>query len=220
MTQLNFEQARFNMIEQQVRPWEVLDQRILDLLLQVPREEFVPATYRNLAFADISVPLAHDQVMMAPKVEGRLLQSLMLTPTDQVLEIGTGSGFMTALLAKSASHVESVDIFSDFVETAAVKLQALNVANVTLAVGDAANGWKTDSRYDVIVLTGSVPLLKAHFQEQLNIWGRLFVIVGEDPAMQAQLITRLSEHEWHVDVLFETSIPSLIGASQPERFVF
>ncbi|OQW91008.1 MAG: protein-L-isoaspartate O-methyltransferase [Thiotrichaceae bacterium IS1] len=220
MTQLNFEQARFNMIEQQIRPWEVLDQRILDLLLQVPREEFVPTTYRNLAFADISVPLAHDQVMMAPKVEGRLLQSLMLTLTDRILEIGTGSAFMTALLAKSAQQVDSVDIFPDFVQEAAVKLKAIDVTNVTLAVGDAANGWQLDTRYDVVILTGSVPVLKSHFQEQLNLGGRLFAIVGEDPAMQAQLITRISEQEWYVEVLFETSVPPLIGAPQPERFIF
>ncbi|RKZ92034.1 MAG: protein-L-isoaspartate O-methyltransferase [Candidatus Parabeggiatoa sp. nov. 1] len=219
MAPLNVEQARFNMVEQQIRPWEVLEQRVLDLISDVPREEFAPTAYHSLAFADINIPLAHDQAMMSPKVEGRLLQALMLRPSDTVLEIGTGSGYLTALLAKSAKHVESVDIFEGFVKAAEVKLKALNINNVSLNTGDAINGWNTGTRYDVIVLTGSAPILKPHFQTQLNEGGRLFAIVGEEPVMQAQLIHRINENEWNMDALFETSLPPLLGAPEPNRFV-
>ena len=207
---MNIEQARFNMIEQQIRPWEVLDQQVLDLMSQVPREKFVPETYRHLAFTDTSIPLAHDQVMMSPKLEGRLLQALMLHPKDTVLEIGTGSGYLTALLAKSARHVDSVDIFEDLVNTADTQLNALNINNFSLNVGDAVNGWQTDTRYDVIVLTGSVPVLNPQLKEQLNEGGCLFAIVGEEPLMQAYLINRISEDEFDTEVLFETSLPPLV----------
>lgn len=215
---MNVAQARFNMIQQQIRPWEVLDERVLDLMQGLPRENFVPATYQNLAFADISIALAHDQVMMAPKVEGRLLQALQVKATDTVLEIGTGSGFVTALLAKCAKQVYTVDIYEDFVKAAQGKLAALNLNNVQFGTGDAIEGWKALPRYDVIAITGSVPVLKTHFQEQLNIGGRLFVVVGEDPVMEALLITRISEQQWTTESLFETSLPALIGAPTPKRF--
>ncbi len=218
MLQVNVEKARFNMINQQIRPWEVLDQRVLNLMSGVPRENFVPTAYHNLAFADINIPLAHDQVMMDPKTEGRLLQSLMLTPRDTVLEIGTGSGYLTALLAKSAKHVESVDIFEDFVKEAATKLSKLNINNVSLNTGDAVNGWNTDTHYDAIVLTGSVPLLAPHFLGQLNEGGRLFAIVSDAPAMQAQLISHVGGY-FYTEVLFETSLPPLLGAPGMARFV-
>jgi protein-L-isoaspartate(D-aspartate) O-methyltransferase len=220
MPQLNIEQARFNMIEQQIRPWDVLEQRVLDLISQVPREIFVPMAYRNLAFVDINIPLDNEQVMMSPKLEGRILQTLMLHPNDTVLEIGTGSGYLTALLAKFAKHVDSVDIFDDFVTTAADKLNALNINNVSLETGDAINGWKKNTHYDVIVLTGSVPVLKPHFQAQLTEGGCLFAIVGEEPIMQAQLIKRISEKEFELEVLFETSLPPLVGAPSEDGFVF
>jgi len=220
MPQLNIEQARFNMIEQQIRPWDVLEQRILDLISQVPREDFVPMAYRNLAFVDVNIPLAHEQVMMSPKLEGRILQTLMLHANDTVLEIGTGSGYLTALLAKLVKHVDSVDIFEEFVTTAADKLNALNIKNVSLETGDAINGWKRNTRYDVIVLTGSVPVLKPHFQAMLTEGGCLFAIVGEEPIMQAQLINRISEEEFDLEVLFETSFPPLVGAPCEEGFVF
>lgn len=221
MVPVSVEQARFNMIEQQIRPWEVLDQRVLNLFIEVPREEFVPTPYRNLAFVDVNIPLAHDQVMMTPNLEGRLLQALMLSPRDTVLEIGTGSGYLTALLARSARHVDSVDIFEDFVKTAEDKLKALNINNVSLNTGDAINGWNMDVRYDVIVLTGSVPSLKPSFQQQLNEGGCLFAIVGEEPIMQAVLINRINEKEWDREVLFETSLPPLLGApGRKSRFVF
>ncbi|ALG68008.1 methyltransferase domain-containing protein [Beggiatoa leptomitoformis] len=219
MSSMNVEQARFNMIEQQVRPWDVLDPRVLDAMTQTPRELFVPATYSVLAFADISIPLAHEQVMLSPKVQGRIAQSLLLDSNDTVLEIGTGNGYLTALLAKLADKVDSVDIFEEFTKTTAEKLHALGLNNVTLETGDAANGWKQDKRYDVIALTGSLPLLKPYWQEQLKIGGRLFAIVGESPIMQARVITRLSDKEWMTDYIFETDIPALLNAPQPSRFV-
>jgi protein-L-isoaspartate(D-aspartate) O-methyltransferase len=219
MSPFNFEQARFNMIEQQIRPWDVLDQRTLDLVAHVPREQFVPQDYRKLAFADINIPLAKGQVMMSPKVEARLLQALRLNPNDSVLEIGTGSGYFTALLAKAAKRVESVDIFPEFIQAAEVKLQALNINNVTLQVGDAINGWSTKMNYDVIVLTGSVPVLTSHFQDQLDEGGCLFAIVGEEPIMQAQLLTKVSQTETHLEVLFETVLPPLLGTVSPPRFI-
>jgi protein-L-isoaspartate(D-aspartate) O-methyltransferase len=216
MLQVQAETARFNMIEQQIRPWEVLDQRILDLMSDVPREDFVPMAYRNLAFVDISIPLAHEQTMMPPKLEGRLLQTLSITPKDTVLEIGTGSGYLTALLAKLAKHVDSVDIFDDFVKEAATKLNAFH--NISLNTGDAINGWNIDTGYDVIVLTGSVSMLKPHFQAQLNEGGRLFAIVGDEPVMQAHFISRVAG-DFHTEILFETSLPPLIGTPAPDHFI-
>jgi len=215
MLQVNIESARFNMIEQQIRPWEVLEQRILDLISDVPREDFVPMAYRNLAFADIDIPLAHEQTMMSPKLEGRLLQTLNISTKDRVLEIGTGSGYLTALLANLAKHVDSVDIFNDFVKEATTKLKAFH--NISLYTGDAINGWH-DTGYDVIVLTGSVPILKPHFQAQLNEGGRLFAIVGEEPIMQAHLISRLGGN-FYTEILFETSLPPLIGSPEPAHFI-
>jgi protein-L-isoaspartate(D-aspartate) O-methyltransferase len=219
MVQLNIEQARFNMIEQQIRPWDVLDQQVLDVISTIPREEFVPQAYRNIAFTDINIPLAHDQVMMSPKLEGRVLQTLMLHPRDTVLEIGTGSGYFTALLAKSARHVDSVDLFEDFSRGALGNLNAFNINNVSLNIGDVFQGWNTDARYDVIVFTGSVPKLQPHFQEQLNEGGCLFAIVGEEPIMQARLISRLTEDQFETQDLFETSLPPLLGVPEPD-FIF
>jgi protein-L-isoaspartate(D-aspartate) O-methyltransferase len=220
MPQLNIEQARFNMVEQQIRPWDVLDQRVLDLISQVPREEFVPMAYRNLAFADIEIPLGHDQIMMSPKLEGRILQTLLLNPKETVLEIGTGSGYFTALLAKSAQHVESVDIVEDFVKTAAEKLKAFHIHNVSLQTNDAMKILDTETQYDVIVFTGSVPVLEPQFYRQLKIGGCLFAIVGEEPIMQAQLVNRITDKEFEMETLFETSLPPLIGVPEPDRFVF
>ena len=217
MLQVNTKQARFNMVEQQIRPWEVLNQQVLDVISELPREDFVPTDYRNLAFADINIPLAHDQEMMSPKLEGRILQTLQLTPNDTVLEIGTGSGYLTALLAKSAKHVDSVDIYEDFVTEATSKLKALNINNISLQTGDGINGWNLSTRYDAIVLTGSVALLKSHFQEQLNEGGRLVAIVGKEPIMQVQLITRIAGN-FYTESLFETQLPALLG-TPVEKFV-
>ncbi len=217
---VDIKQARFNMIEQQIRTWEVLDERVLSLLNQVPREDFVPESERELAFADAFIPLAHGQQMMQPKIEARLVQTLNIVPTDSVLEIGTGSGYLTALLAKSAKHVYSVDIFSDFVESARSKLAAHDMRNVTLETGDASKGWDKHGPYDVIAVTGSLPILTDTFQKLLKIGGRLFVVVGESPIQEALLIRRAGEQEWHTESLFETYLPALINAPQPQRFVF
>lgn len=218
MTAMNFDLARFNMIEQQIRTWEVLDQRVLDVLTQTPREDFVPQQYRALAFADLNIPLGHGQVMMPPKVEGRVLQSLNLKPTDTILEVGTGSGYLTACLARFGQHVYSVDIFPEFKQAAENALDAHGIRNVTLQVGDAAMGWNRQAPYDVIAITGSTPLLPAEFQKSLAIGGRLFVIVGESPVMEALLVTRVGENDWAQESLFETELPPLINAQCPQRF--
>jgi protein-L-isoaspartate(D-aspartate) O-methyltransferase len=219
MPNFNLEQARFNMIEQQIRPWNMFDQTVLNVMAEVPREQFVPEQYRDLAFADTEIPLTNNQVMMSPKLEARILQSLMIHSSDDVLEIGTGSGYLTALLAKLARQVDTVDIFDDFVKSAEEKLNSLNITNVDFSVGDAINGWHIDNRYDVIILTGSVPSLQPNFQQQLKEGGALFAIVGEPPVMQAKLINRITEEKIETQTLFETSIPPLIGASKPASFV-
>ena len=220
MSAMNIEQARFNMIEQQIRPWDVLDDRVLQVISGTPREAFVPERYRALAFSDISIPLDHGQVMMAPKVEGKLLQSLTLQPTDSVLEIGTGSGYLTACLAKLAGRVHSVDLYEDFMEQAHNKLEQQGISNVTLVTADAANGWDTAGGFDAIAVTGSLPVLHQGFHKALNLGGRLFVITGRPPIMQALLITRVAEQEWNQESLFETSVPPLVNAPEPEAFSF
>ena len=219
MTQIDIEQARFNMIEQQVRPWDVLDQRVLDVMSATPREDFVPERYRSLAFADTNIPLGHVQVMMAPKTEGRLLQVLDVQAGDSVLEIGTGSGYLTACLSRLGNHLTSIEIFPEFREAAAAKLAAHGFRNVTLRDADAANGIGSDTRYDVIAVTGSLPLLHRQFHDNLAIGGRLFVIAGMPPVMEALLITRIDERNWSRESLFETSLPPLLHAEQPQQFV-
>lgn len=220
MTTLNLAQARHNMIEQQIRPWDVLDQRVLELIAALPREDFVPAGYLSLAYADINIPLEHGQTMMAPKVEARMVQALELKPRDTVLEIGTGSGYVTALLAKSCKHVHSVDIYADFVQRAAQKLTGHGITNVTLENSDAANGWGAHQPYDAIAVTGSLPILPEQLRRQLKVGGRLFVVTGDEPVMSAQLIIRVSEDGWSQRTLFETVLPPLVNAPQPPRFVF
>jgi len=215
---MDFEKARYNMIEQQVRTWEVLDQDVLDLLAAVHREDFVPEAYRRVALADVSIPIGHDEVTMTPKAEARLLQSLLLQPTDKVLEVGTGCGYLTALLARSAQSVVSIDIYDDFTHAAARKLSEHQINNVQLETGDAVNGWPAQASYDAIAVTGSVPVLTEAFQSQLAPGGRLFVIVGESPVMEARLITRIGEQEWSSESLFETDLPPLVGAPRQEHF--
>jgi protein-L-isoaspartate(D-aspartate) O-methyltransferase len=218
MSEMNLDQARFNMIEQQIRPWEVLDQRVLELLSTVPREDFVPEVYRNLAFADINIPLGEGQVMMSPKVEARILQALNLQDDETVLEVGTGSGYVTALLANLAKQVISVDINPDTTRRAGEKLTAHGISNVTLETGDAARGWDAHAPYEVILITGSLPVLPDSFKQALSIGGRLLAIVGDSPVMGVQLITRVGDDEWAQETLFETDLPALINAPQPERF--
>jgi protein-L-isoaspartate(D-aspartate) O-methyltransferase len=216
----DLEQARFNMIEQQIRPWEVLDPRILKLMAEVPREDFVPARYRQLAFADMPIPLGDDQVMMPPKVAARILQALEIQPHETVLEVGTGTGYFTALLARLAKQVYSVDIDPRMTRLAAENLAAHDIHNVTLETGDAARGWDRHAPYDVIVITGSLPLLPESFQQSLTIGGRLVAIVGDSPVMEVVLIRRVGEDEFARESLFETDLPPLINAPQPERFTF
>ncbi|HSC96212.1 MAG TPA: protein-L-isoaspartate O-methyltransferase [Burkholderiales bacterium] len=218
--QLDVERARFNMVEQQIRPWEVLDQRVLDLLLRVRREEYVPPQYRALAFADMEIPLGHGETMLTPKIEARMLQELALTPQDRILEVGTGSGYMTALLASMGSHVYSVDIIPEFTQTGGAKLHAHGLANVTLETGDAARGWDRHAPYDAVLVTGSLPVLPDAFPRCLRPGGRLIVVVGEPPVMEARLITCVGAGAYSTTGLFETCIAPLRNALQPERFVF
>lgn len=212
--------ARFNMIEQQIRPWDVLDQGVLDLIADLPREDFVPESYRGLAYADTAIPLGHGQVMMHPKIEARLLQALDLHATDSVLEVGTGSGYLTALLAHATHHVYSVDIIPQFRLQAAEKLAVHGIDNVTLESGDAARGWARHGLYDVIAITGSLPELPAAFLQSMNRGGRLFAVVGTAPIMEAVLVRRVGENEWSRESLFETELPRLINAPATARFVF
>lgn len=217
---MNLALARHNMIEQQIRPWDVLDQRVLELIATTPRDEFVPPAYAALAYADINIPLRHGQFMMAPKVEAKLVQALDIHPRDTILEVGTGSAYLTALLAKSGRQVHTVDIYPDFAEEAKRKLDLHGIDNVTLETGDAAKGWDKGAPYNIIAITGSLPLLPESLQQFLAPGGRLFAIVGEAPAMEAVLITRTSHEGWIRESLFETEIPPLVNASAPTRFIF
>lgn len=216
---MDFEKARFNMVEQQVRPWEVLNQRVLDMLLETPREDYVPPAYRKLAFADTRIPLDDGQVMMPPREEARLIQMLDLDGDEHVLEIGTGSGYLTALLARAAHRVTSVEISATLHRQAAEKLDAHGVHNVDLLLDDGLLGWPRESPYDAIAVTGSMPRLEKHFQHQLKPGGRLFVVVGHPPAMEALLITRVGADDWSRESHFETVLPPLVGARRPEQFV-
>ncbi|MGZ8201680.1 MAG: protein-L-isoaspartate O-methyltransferase family protein [Burkholderiales bacterium] len=217
---MDFERARFNMVEQQIRPWDVLDQRVLDLLFKVRREQFVPESHRALAFADLQIPIGHGEYMLQPKLEARMLQELTVTETDRILEIGTGSGYMTALLASAGAHVYSVDIIPEFTRTAAEKLASQGVRNVTLDTGDASRGWDKHGPYDAIILTGSVPILPEAFKTSLKIGGRLLAVVGEPPVMEAKLIRNVGAGAYSTTGLFETCIAPLRNAVTPERFVF
>jgi protein-L-isoaspartate(D-aspartate) O-methyltransferase len=219
-TQMNIEQARFNMIEQQIRPWEVLDPQVLDLLFVVKREDFVPDAYRNLAFADMEIPLGSGQAMLAPKIEAKLLQELDITKTDKVLEIGTGSGYMAALLAARAEHVVTVESRPELAEAARRNLERAGVNNVTVEVGNGANGWAQRGPYDAIVVSASLPAVPAALLRQLRVGGRLAVIVGEAPVMEAQLITCSAEGVYNTVNLFETVVPALDGVEARSAFSF
>jgi protein-L-isoaspartate(D-aspartate) O-methyltransferase len=217
---MDFERARFNMVEQQIRPWDVLDDSVLSLLFKIKREDYVPATYRALAFTDMEIPLGHGQSMWTPKLEARLVQELRLKPTDKVLEVGTGSGYVTALLASLAKHVHSVEIVPEFKAEAEARLNARGFDNVTLEAGDAVRGWPMHAPYDAILLTGSVPELPEELIGQLNSGGRLIAIVGEAPVMQARLVRLIEPGVVDTRTLFETVVAPLANAPVPERFVF
>ena len=223
----NMRAARFNMIEQQIRTWEVLDPTVLQLLNEVPRENFVPPEYAGLAFADIGVPLGHGQAMLHPKLEARLVQALNIKKTHRVLHIGTGSGYFTALLASLARHVVSIEILIELSQQAAKNLAQNNIHNVTLEVADGAFGRSgalnqniNQNFYDAIVYTGSSPIEPAGVRQQLNIGGTMLIVLGSAPVMQATLIQRISETGFRQDVLFETCITELINAPQAQQFEF
>ncbi len=217
---MNLEQTRFNMVEQQIRPWDVLDPEVLKLLLEMRREEFVPIDYRSLAFVDMEIPLGYGEVMLAPKMEARILQELQVRKSDKILEVGSGSGYMTALLAKKGGHVYSVEIVPELKMIAEKNLQVHNIVNVTMEEGDASHGWSRQGPYDVIVLTGSTPILPDMFQKSLVAGGRLFAVVGEAPAMKAILVTCVEKGAYSTVGLFETSIPPLRNAQKAKQFVF
>lgn len=217
---MNLEQARTNMVEQQIRTWEVLDQEVLDLLYVVPREEFVPEQHRALAFSDLEIPIGEGERMWQPKMEARVLQELRLHKTDRVLEVGTGSGYLTALMAHRAAHVYSVEIRPALAAFGRRNLERHGADNATLEVGDAARGWPRDAPYDAIVLTGSTPLLPHAFLQQLAPGGRLFAVVGEAPAMSARLVSCEAPGAWRGVDLFETVIAPLVNSEQPPRFRF
>lgn len=217
---MNIEQARFNMIEQQIRPWEVLDPQVLDLLFVVKREDFVPAAYRNLAFADLEIPLGSGQVMLAPRVEARLLQELAVKKTDKVLEIGTGSGYMAALLAARAEHVVTIESRPELADFARQNLERAGIANVTIEVANGAAGWSQRGPYDAIVVSGSLPVVPDALLKQLRVGGRLAIVVGEAPVMEAQLITCTADGVYNTVNLFETVIPPLDNAAPKSTFSF
>ena len=217
---LNVEQARFNMIEQQIRPCEVFDSRILDLLKHMRREQFVPSEMRKMAFADMEIPLGYKAFMWQPKLEARVLQEMHLTRNDHVLEVGTGSGYLTALLSALAGHVTSVEIVHQLSTAAHQNLAAIRRDNITLEVGDASHGWRGGEHYDAIVLTGSTPVLPEEFQNALNVGGRLFAIVGDAPVMQARLVTCIAPNTFETVNIMETCVAPLQNAQQPIRFVF
>jgi protein-L-isoaspartate(D-aspartate) O-methyltransferase len=213
---LDYETARRTMVEQQVRPWEVLDPRVLDALTRVQREEFVPPRYRKMAFADIEVPLEHGEQMMKPVVEGRMLQALAISPDAEVLEIGTGSGFITRCLAELARSVVSIDIQAGFVEQAASRLQDVNC--VRLEVADALQ-YQPGRQFDAVAVTGSVAEVPALFRDWLRPGGRLFVVRGLSPSQEALLITRRADGGFDEESLFETDLAYLRGAEPASRFV-
>ncbi|MGD8587212.1 MAG: protein-L-isoaspartate O-methyltransferase [Chromatiales bacterium] len=216
-------QARFNMVEQQIRPWEIFDPKVLGLLEELPREKFVPEAYQHLAYADIEIPIGHGQAMMYPRMEAKILQVLDLKPTDRVLEVGTGSGFLTACLAHLSAEVVTIDIHEDFTETAAAHLQALNIRNALLRTGDAlASPLEADGPFDAIAVTGSLPSSQQAdiFRGQLKPGGRLFVIVGSSPVMEALLITRMPESGFREEEILETDLTPLENSALPPVFEF
>ncbi len=219
---MDFEIARFNMVEQQVRPWDVLDARVLNTIGNIPRERFVPAEYQNLAYADSRIPLNEHTRMLNPNIIGRMLQHLQVQPDDLVLEIGTGSGYLTACLATLGRHVDSVEIDADLADTARDNLENLGYENVTISEGDATHGWEQKRFYNVIVFTGSMPDIPEHYKELLHVGGRMFIVTGEQPIMTAQLVTRIDKNSWEVEDLFETAIDRLTGSEETpeEKFVF
>lgn len=217
---MNIEQARFNMVEQQIRPWEVLDQSVLDLLFTVKREEFVPAAAKALAFVDTELPIGHGQVMLAPRMEARLLQELGVKRQDKVLEIGTGNGYMAALLAARAEHVVSLEINAELADVARGNLTRAGITNVTVETCDGAQGFAARGPYDVILISGGIPAIPAAILKQLRLGGRLAAIVGTAPVMRAQLVTCTGEGVYNTINMFETMAPALENFNAEPAFSF
>jgi protein-L-isoaspartate(D-aspartate) O-methyltransferase len=217
---MNLEQARDNMVEQQIRTWAVLDQNVLDLLYVVPREAFVPQKHRALAFSDLQIPLGDGERMWEPKLEARVLQELKVRKTDRILEVGTGSGYFTALLAQLGAHVHSVEIKPGLAALGRANLERQRVENVSPELGDASHGWPAHAPYDVIVLTGSTPILPPAFERELAVGGRLFAVVGERPVMAARLVACTAPGAYRAENLFETVIDPLVNAEPRPRFRF
>jgi len=217
---MNIEQARFNMIEQQIRPWNVLDQDVLDLLHVVKREQFVPAAYQNLAFADVEIPLPGGEAMLAPKFEARILQEVGVRKYETVLEIGTGSGYMAALLAHRAAKVTTVEINPETAELAKKNLANAGIHNVTVEVGNGAQGWEKGAPYDVIVISGALEVLPEAILKQVKVGGRIAAIVGQAPVMEAAIISRTGENTYSTIKVFETNVRYLTGAPVPSHFQF
>lgn len=217
---MNIEQARFNMIEQQIRPWNVLDQDVLDLLHVVKREQFVPEAYQNLAFADVEIPLPGGDTMFNPKIEARILQELNLKKHEKVLEIGAGSGYMAALMAHKAQHVTTVEISPELKALAEQNIRKAGIDNVTVVEGNGAAGWEQGAPYDVIVVSGGLEILPEAFLKQVKVGGRIAAIVGQAPAMVCEIITRVSETGYDTVKLFETNARPLAGAPVTSRFTF
>ena len=214
------EQARFNMVEQQIRPWQVLDPAVLHTLQHMARELFVPTAYQALAYTDTEIPLGHGQSMVAPRIDARLLHDVNLKPTDKVLEIGSGSGYLTALIADRSRHVVSLEMNPQLHAIARENLQRAGIANVDLRLADGSTGAADAGPFDAIVLGGSVHEVPQALLQQLKVGGRLIAIVGEEPVKQAILETRPSQGVWDLRPLWDTSAPGLLGFTEPSRFHF
>lgn len=216
---MNIEFARQQMIEQQVHAWEVFDDRVLNAMREVRREQFTPAAYREVAFADAPIPLGHGQFMLPPKLDGRILQALEVKPDDVVLDVGTGSGYLAGCLGRLAARVQSLEIFADLAEQARARLFDAAINNVGIEVADAMQ-LQENARYDVIAVSSSLAIYDERFQRALKPGGRLFIVVGQAPVMEAWKVTRIGEREWQRESLFETSIEPLVHSPRPPEFVF
>lgn len=222
---LDIERARFNMIEQQIRPWEVLDQTVLDLLCVVKREQFVPPAHKSLAFVDMAIPLdvngsSTGEFMLEPRIEARMLQELALRPDDHVLEIGTGSGYMAALMAQRARHITSVELNPQLAAFAEANMRAASITNVQVVQGDGAKGFPLGHELDAIVISGGLPFIPEAFFRQIKIGGRIAAFVGTGPVMEAEIVRRTGESSFETFKAFETRVPMLHHAQQPSTFKF
>ena len=217
---MNFEQARFNMVEQQIRPWEVLDFGVLDVLMSVRREEFVPEAYKGVALSEAEIPLGNGSAMLIPVIEGKILQAVQVKASDKVLEVGAGSGYFAALLAAKADWVRTVEIDPVLVNMAHDNLKRYGVENVIVEEGDAIRGWPSNAPYDLIVVSGGVPFIPETLLQQLKVGGRLFAFVGEQHLMTAQLVTCVAEGKYTTESLFENAVPMMRNAPQKNAFSF